>query len=387
VKKNIALILLLFVTACAAHKQAEAPRIFYPAPPELARIQFLKSFTGEKDIVAKKSSFETFVTGEKDSGRRVDKPYGIAISNGKIYVCDVNQGLMVIDLVNRTFGAFAGSQGRGKLILPLNIRIGKDGFKYVTDTVRSQVVVFDKNDFFVNAFGYPGPWKPVDAVPYEGQIFVADIQNGQIVVLDGKSGEVLKKIGQEGEPADRLQRPTNLAFDSAGHLFVSDAGRFQIVKLDRDGHRLGKVGVMGKESGTFARPKGIALDRKDRLYALDAGFGNVQIFNKEDYLLFPFGAIGDGPGDLNLPAQVVVDYDNIGFFQQYIDPDFIVENLIIVTSQNGDRPVNIYAMGAERGKKYPSDAELIEQLKEKIKKIDQSKKPAEDKSEAAKRKP
>ncbi len=387
VKKILVLIHFLLITSCAAHAPVEAPKVFYPPPPDLARIQFLMSLTGEKDIVARKSSFQTFVTGEKESGLRIDKPYGVAISKGKIYVCDVNQGLIVIDLVNKTFGTFTGSQGRGKLILPLNIRIAPDGTKYVTDTVRSQVVVFDKNDFFINAFGYPDGWKPVDAVPYEGQLFVADIQNSQVVVLDSKTGDVLRKIGQEGEAAERLHRPTNLAFDSEGHLFVSDAGRFKIFKYDRDGHRLGTVGVMGKESGTFARPKGIALDRKDRIYALDAGFGNVQIFNKESYLLFPFATTGEGPGDLNLPAQIVVDYDNIQFFQKFIDPNFIVENLIIVTNQNGDRSLNIYAMGEERGKKYPSDAELLEQLKEKLKKIEQGKKSAEEKGGAAKEKP
>jgi DNA-binding beta-propeller fold protein YncE len=387
VKRKLVLILFFLVTACATHKQAEAPKIFYPPPPSLAHAQFLTFLTGEKDFVAKKSAFYTFVTGERQSGFRLDKPYGMAIADGKIYVCDVNQGLIVFDLEKKSIFMYPGSQGKGKLIEPLNIRIGADGSRYVTDVVRGQIIIFDKSDHFINAFSSPDEWKPVDAVPYEDQLFVIDMKNSQIVVMDNKTGAILRKIGQEGEPADRLVRPTNLAFDSQGHLFVSDMGRFQIAKYDRDGHRLGKVGEIGQESGTFARPKGVALDRNDRLYALDASFNNVQMFNKEGNMLFAFGEGGKRPGDMSLPAQVVVDYDNIRFFQKFVDPNFNVENLVFVTNQNGDMMVNVYAVGTERGKKYPTEAELLEELKESIKKKYEKTKAAEEKGEAAKEKP
>ena len=102
--KNLLYVIIFsfLITACAAHKQMEMQKVFYPTPPDLARIQFLTTLTGEKDFVQKRSAFESFVTGVAESQRRVDKPYGVAIWNGRIYVCDVNQGLIVLDLEKKT---------------------------------------------------------------------------------------------------------------------------------------------------------------------------------------------------------------------------------------------------------------------------------------------
>jgi hypothetical protein len=91
----------------------------------------------------------------------------------------------------------------------------------------------------------------------------------------------------------------------------------------------------------------------------------VQIFNRQGQLLMFFGSGERGPGTLLLPAQVVVDYDNLSFFQQYVAPDFEVEYLLFVTSQFGERLVNVYGFGKERGVSYPSDEELRKELIEK----------------------
>ncbi len=371
----VVILVILLLSGCAAKEHQQGAPVFFPQPPELARVQFLTSFTGERDIAEKKSAFESFVTGVKDSSRRLDKPYGAALWDGKLYVCDENHTVMYFDLAKKAYGQLQGAQGLGKLVQPINIRIDKNGNKYVSDTIREQVVVFDKNDFYVAAFGQQGTWKPTDAVPYEDELYVCDIKNALVVVLDKKTGAVLRQFGQEGQPTERLSRPTNLAFDSKGYLYVSDAGRFQVVKLDRDGHYLGTTGVLGTHSGAFARPKGIALDRQDRLYAVDAAFDNVQLFNSSNNLLFYFGQAGSRPGDFYLPAQIVVDYDHLPYFQKFVDPNFEVENLLVVTNQFGLHLVNVYALGKERGKTYPTDAQLIEEQKAKLKKLEKDKSP------------
>lgn len=361
-------LLISLVAGCASAPKQEINKVFYPPPPDAPRLQYLTHFNGETDIVAKKSAFAAFITGAQESKRRLDKPYGLAVANGKIYVADVNEGVIVFDLEKREYGGLQGAGGMGKLVQPINIRIDSEGNKYVSDPIRGQVVVFDKNDFYVTAFGMPENWKPVDAVPYQGELFVADMKNGEIAVLNKKDGTLQRRFGQIGEIKERLSRPTNLAFDSEGHLFVSDAGRFQILKYDRDGHFMGTIGEIGKESGTFARPRGIAIDRKQRIYAVDAAFGNVQIFDKDGFLLGFFGTTGYNPGDMNLPSQVVVDYDNIKYFQKFADPNFVIENLVIVANQFGNRMISVYALGKERGKNYPSEEELIQKLKTRIEK-------------------
>ncbi|HUM00672.1 MAG TPA: hypothetical protein VL084_00175, partial [Thermoanaerobaculia bacterium] len=334
--------------------------VFFPSSPEPPRVQYLTYFTGSKDI-EEQSGFDKFVVGEKRD-LKVDKPYGVALFEGKLYVCDTNSGVVVFDLVKKSFDRLQGAVGPGALQQPLNIAIESDGTKYVTDPVRGQVVVFDRKDVYLRAYGITGAWRPVDAVPFEDRLYVADAANGLVRVFDKATGETLRTIGDKGEPEERLGRPTNLAFDADGFLYVSDFGRFQVVKYDRDGHYRSTIGKLGDNLGHFARPKGIAFDRDGRLYAVDAAFNNVQVFNKDGRLLMFFGSAGEKPGDLLLPAKVTIDYDNLRFFESYVAPGFQVHHLILVTAQFGPRRVNVFAAGQAKGMKYPTDAELLKEI-------------------------
>ncbi|MEW6117897.1 MAG: hypothetical protein AB1553_13525 [Nitrospirota bacterium] len=367
----LALLAVFVLTGCggAPPKKEDAPTVFYPDPPEPPRIQYLTSFTSARDVEAEKSAFDVFITGKKDDTLRLDKPYGVAMHNGKIYVCDTNSTVMVFDLEKRAFAPLIGAKGLGKLAQPLNISIDRDGNKYVADPLRGQVVVFDKNDLYARAIGISAGWKPVDAVVYENELYVADIQNGEIKVFDKNTGDLLRKLGQRGDLNQRLAMPTNIAFDSTGDLLVSDAGIFRVVRMDRDGHIKTTIGGVGANIGKFARPKGIAIDREDRLYVVDAAFDNVQMFNKDGYLLLFFGKAGRKAGDLYLPAKVAIDYDNVRYFQKYADPNFTIEYLILVTSQFGDRMVNVYGFGKERGRRYPTDEELKKLIEERIERM------------------
>jgi hypothetical protein len=369
-RTSCAILLIVLSAACASSPEvAKQAPVFFPDPPELARIQFLTSYTSSKDIEVKQSAFGRFIQGGKEIIRQLDKPYGVAIQDGKIYVCDTNQTVLVFDLNKNTFEPLLGAQGRGKLVQPINISIDKDGNKYVSDPVRGQVVVFDKNDFYVKEYGTSGDWKPVDAVAYEDKLYVADIKNGEVKVFSLETGELVQKLGHQGEKTDWLSLPTNLVFDSQGFLYVSDTGRFQVVKLDRDGNMRATIGSLGSQLGSFARPRGITFDQEDRLYTVDAAFDTVQIFTKEGQLLFFFGKAGYKPGDLFLPAKIVVDYKNISYFKRYADPSFEIEALILVTSQFGPRMVNVYGLGKEKGKKYPTEEELKTQAEEQRKKL------------------
>ncbi len=361
-------LVLAVASGCAAPETKKSEEsVFFPPLPNLPRLQFLVSFSGAKDIEAEKGAFEVFVTGEKETQRRLDKPYGIAMYKGKIYVCDTNATVMVFDMAKRTFEPLEGAKGMGKLIQPLNISIDADGNKYVTDAVRQQIVVFDKNDTYVKAIGRPGDWKPVDAVPFEGRVYVSDIKNGEIKVFDDKTGEIVKTFGQTDKEEESLHLPLNLTFDSKGTLHVVDAGRFQVVMYDRDGHFMGTMGSLGTNLGHFGRPRGISIDKGNNTYVVDASFYNVQMFNDKGQLLFFFGEGGTRPGNLVLPASIYVDYDNLQYFEKYVSPNFQPEYLLLVTSQFGDRMVNVFAFGQEKGKKYPTEQELTEEAEKLIK--------------------
>ncbi|HTZ17296.1 MAG TPA: 6-bladed beta-propeller [Dissulfurispiraceae bacterium] len=357
-----ALIMTIIIGGCAAPSKKAEETVFFPPPPDLPRIQYLTSFTSISDI-EEQTAFNRFIVGEKEK-KKLDKPYGIGIFDGKIYVCDTNETVTVFDLKGKTYGPLKGAKGPGKLMQPLNISISEDGTKYVTDPVRGQIIAFKRNDEYLRSYGLPGKWKPVDAAPFEDRLYVVDNLNAVINVFNIESGEVIKTIGDRGDAAERLNRPTNIAFDRAGDLYVTDAGKFQVLRYDRDGHFKSSIGKSGDFIGNFARPKGLAVDRQGRLYVVDAAFGNVQLFSNSGKVLLFFSEGGSEPGNLLLPAKVAIDYDNMQYFRKYMTQDFEVEYLILVTSQFGQRMVNVFGYGKEKGKKYPTDEELLKQLQD-----------------------
>lgn len=362
----VAAVGFLFSLGCASKVQKPQSTVFFPPAPELPRVQFLTSFAGLKDV-EEQSAFNKFVVGEKEN-LRLDKPYGVAIYEGKIYVCDTNDTVVVLDIAKKSYSALKGSvSGQGKLVQPVNIYIDNDGTKYVADPVRGQIVVYDRNDEYLRAYGIPGSWKPVDAVPFEDRLYVVDNANSAIKVFSRSTGEIIKTIGDKGEENQRLYRPTNLSFDPQGYLYVTDISRFQVVKYDRDGHFITAYGKIGDNWGHFARPKGIAIDREGQIYVADAAFNNVQIFNPQGRLLLFFGEGGPDPGQFILPAKVVIDYKNIPYFQKFARPDFQIEYLILVTSQLGERSVSVLAYGKQKGKKYPTNEELLNVIEQKKK--------------------
>lgn len=364
-------VLPILLTGCVSTPQPKKVQdsVFYPDPPSPPRIQFLTSYTSSKDIEEGPGSFDSFLAGKKDPpGTYLVKPYGVAMQDGKIYVCDSQKTVQIFDLKNKKFRTLEGAKGLGKVVQPLNIHITTDGRKFVADPVRGEVVQYTADDEYVKSYGLAGQWKPVDVVEYEGLLYVVDSRNRDIKVFDVESGEKIRSLGRTNKPEENLGLPTNITVDEDGLLLITDSGRFQVVIYDRDGHERGTIGRPGANLGHFARPRGIDTDKNGLIYVVDAAFENVQIFREDGQLMLFFGGSGRRPGDLFLPAAVYIDYDNISYFQEFADPNFDIEYLIIVTSQFGPRLINIYGYGKEHGRTYRSEGELIEQAEDKAKK-------------------
>ncbi len=354
---------LLLLSGCASISETKLARatVFYPPLPNPPRIQYLATFSGPNDITPSRSSWLDSIVGkENEDTESIKKPYGVAASAGRIYVADTRGGgYAVFDLQQRRFELVRGAGG-GKLPKPINISLDVDGNKYVTDTSREQVVVFDKNDHYLRAYGESGEFKPGDVAVIDDRVYVTDLKHQQVQVLDKTTGKLLFKFGAPGSKAGEFVFPTNLAVGPDRHLYITDTGNFRIQKFTLDGKYVRSYGEVGSGFGQFARPKGVALDRHGRLYVVDAAFQNIQVLSAEGRLLMFFGSSGDDPESMNLPTQVVIDYDNLPFFQSYADPRFKIEYVILVANQFGASKVNAYGFGRLDGANYDADLPVTE---------------------------
>jgi DNA-binding beta-propeller fold protein YncE len=336
-------LLALFSGCATKHPVTPATFTYFPPAPDEPRVQFLTSFSSGADLGGG-SSFVDFITGKPAAPNALIKPYGLAVKDGKIYVCDtVANAVEVFDLVRKSSSYFA-PRAEGRLLMPINITIDADGTRYVADTGRNQVVIFDRNGNYLDAMGTKDEMKPCDVAVTADRLYIADLQGHAVQVYDKRARKLLFTIPRDPKATEgKLFSPTNLALDKQGHLFVSDTGGFEVQVYDLDGKYLRTIGQQGVGYGAFALPKGVAVDRAGLAYVVDARTYVVQIFDSEGKLLMFFGQPGASTrGELTLPAAVKVDYDNVGLFQKYVAPGHQCEYVILVTSQFGAHMVNVY---------------------------------------------
>lgn len=79
-----------------------------------------------------------------------------------------------------------------------------------------------------------------------------------------------------------FNRPTDVALDSAGNIFVADGfENSRVAKYDKTGLFIKTVGTKGTAPGQFNIPKTIAVDAKGNVYVGDLGNRRIQIFDND----------------------------------------------------------------------------------------------------------
>jgi len=321
--------------------------IIYPAPPEPTKIQYLTHFSTSIDVTGEQSGIMNYVAGEEEE-LTIIKPYGISICNGRIYICDtILGGIEIIDLPNEAFEILQ-PKGLGKFKKPINCYKDADGKLYVVDAERTQVMIFDSLDNYITAFGEDTLEKPTDIFVTDESIYVADLKDRNIKVFSKNDYSLVKIIGDDNlNEKIRIYQPTNI-YVKEDKIYISDFGDFRIKIYNTSGEFVDTVGSYGRNLGQFIRPKGVAVDDDLNLYVVDAAFENIQIFNKNGQLLMFFGGTYKGVGDMWLPAKVIIDYENLEYFQKYVYSGFELKYLIFVTNQYGPDKINVYGFVEEK---------------------------------------
>jgi len=207
------------------------------------------------------------------------------------------------------------------LKFPVNLYLGEGigvatnskGHIFVyTRSQRTRMFEFDQAGNYVREIGeglYGFVFAHAVRVDAQDNIWAVD-EGANMVIKFNPEGRVVMTLGRRPEPVDAVaaappagpaanpgkyvfDRPTDVGWDPAGNIFVSDGyGNSRVVKYDKNGRFLATVGSKGSEPGQFNLPHSLAVDAKGNVYVGDRSNRRIQVFDDD----LKFKAVYDNVG-------------------------------------------------------------------------------------------
>jgi hypothetical protein len=130
---------------------------------------------------------------------------------------------------------------------------------------------------------------------------------GLVVVKFSPESKVLMTLGTPGvagDPPRAFMRPTSVAIDAKGDIYVSDGHpkdrdsdrTARIVMFSRDAKFVRTWGKRGSSEGEFEYPHSMVFDSWGRLFVADRGNDRVQIFDQDGKFLGQWKQFGNATG-------------------------------------------------------------------------------------------
>src|ERR1700722_16815671 len=176
----------------------------------------------------------------------------------------------------------------------------------------SRLFEFDPSGKFVREIGkdsYGFMFAAQVRVDPNDNIWVVDQMTSMVIKFDPQ-GRLLMLLGRKaenvnvptrptksdgaGRATDIFERPTDVAWDAAGNIFVADGlGNARIAKFDKDGKFMKSWGKKGTATGEFANVRSIAVDAQGNVYAADGGNKRIQVFDNDGSFKTAFTNVGN----------------------------------------------------------------------------------------------
>src|SRR5271169_6011632 len=325
--------------------------IVWPNPPAIARIRYLAFYSAQplKDVdqpqTAKQSWMDRLAgtTPEADNTKvlfQLAQPYGMAVdSKGKVYVADSKVGAIFIFNTETRDVEMIKNRVEAHFVRIIGLAMDDNDRLFVSDPGLKHVLVFNPQrkaeDVITEAMVEPSGL----AIDVQNRLlYVSDVNLDQVLVYDADTFKLLRKMGTTGKnhelttPGD-FAKPTGVAVDADGNLYVCDTLNNRIEIFDADGQFIKTFGKSGDGPGYFARPKGVAIDVDGNIWVADGLQDRVQVFNQENQLLITFGGHGLLPGQFQALVNVISDNKRNRIFTTEIFPGRAQEFQYVTNAQ------------------------------------------------------
>ena len=334
----------------AANSQSQTPKVIdysyivWPNPPAIPRIRYVNWYASDKQKrnlegnVQKKSKWMDRLAGTQTQEEAFTLPFsliqpnGLAVdTKGRIYTADQKVGAIFIFDPETKNVELIKHGVHGNFTHIIGLAMDDNDRLFVSDPILKHVLVFDAQhkgeDVITNGMAHPAEM----AIDTKNRLlYVSDVELDQVLVYDADSFKLLRKIGTTGHkhelttPGD-FAKPTGVAVDEDGNLYVCDTLNNRIEVFDADGVFIRAYGKNGDAPPNFARPKGIALDSDGHIWVADGVQDRVQVFNKDWQLLITFGGHGLLPGQFSGLVNIASDNKRNRIFTSEIFPGRVQE--------------------------------------------------------------
>ena len=195
---------------------------------------------------------------------------------------------------------------------PHALAVREPGMLAVADGTGAAVHILDlehRTHLLVSGFGEERFAVPVGVAWADGRLFVTDAGRREVIELDAE-GNYVRSFGKAQRDQDGssvLRRPVGITYSSARRrLYVVDGDDHRLKVFDLTGTMVVTLGRRGTLPGEFNFPSHICA-AGDRLLVTDSGNFRVQLLDLDGVCIKTIGKKGDGAGDFALPKGVAFD--------------------------------------------------------------------------------